>query len=284
MNEMTKTVQQGRVDFSLSCKIQTTWGFQEALTFTLEGIGATVFFGAFLFGQFQGAVLGLAILIASGALLLAHLGNPKNMIYVMANFRHSWMSRGAVLIPLFIVLGVIAIAGSWSAVGHPILAGVFLLLTLFVLVKSGLVMTAFPAIDFWNGGMLPILFALNGIASGLAILALFPGGMAGNYPWLFPLALVLIVIVTALFILTIRNASRAAKASVDLINGTHFHSFYSLGVALGTVGPLILGCYIAVSPSAASFPVLLLIAALRVSGDVLMRNVILQAGIYDKVR
>ncbi len=284
MNEMTKTVQQGRVDFSLSYKTQTTWGFQEALTFTLEGIGATVFFGAFLFGQFQGAVLGLVILMASGALLLAHLGNPKNLIYVMANFRHSWMSRGAVLIPLFVVLGVITIADSWSAAGHPILTGIFLALTLFVLVKSGLVMTTFPAIDLWNDGMLPVLFALNGITSGVAVLALFPGGVVGNYFWLFPLALVSLLIVTAIFILTIRNASKAAKVSVDLINGTHFHSFYSLGVVLGTGGPLILGYYIMVSPPAASLPVLLLMAALRIIGDVLMRNVILKAGVYDKVR
>ena len=112
---MTNIFPQGTVDFSVGYKTQTTWGFQEGLTFVLEGVGATLFFAALLADNVWGMAAGVVVLGASGVLLMMHLGRPRNMIYVMANFRHSWMSRGAVLIPAFIGLGVPAGRGARRA-------------------------------------------------------------------------------------------------------------------------------------------------------------------------
>ncbi len=279
MNELTKTIRQGSVDFSLNYKVQTTWGFQEALIFALEGIGAIVFFTSFVLEFYGGMVLGLVVLCASAVLLLSHLGSPKNMVYVMANFRHSWMSRGAVILPLFVLLGLIAIVLPVKE-NNVALTGLFFMLTLFVTMKSGLVMGSFSAIDFWKGGMLPILLALNGLASGVAVLAFV---IPADLFWIFPVVVALLLIAIIIYLLTIGQAGRAAKISVDLVNRKHFHSFYSLSIVFGLVVPMIIGIFITMVPAAVSLPVLLVMTVLRIVGDVAMRNVILKAGVYDKV-
>ncbi len=293
MNEMSqklpRIIRQGKVDFSVGYKVQTTWGFQEALTFSLEGAGATVFFIAFVFGQLQGALLGLVILMASGALLLAHLGNPKNMVYVMANFRHSWMSRGAVIIPLFIVLGLIAIAVLWidsALIGsdaNAVLTGVFLLLAGFVLLKSGLVMRTFPAIAFWNSNQLPILFALNGLASGAALYVLFPGRVPAEFLWVLPAVMGLLLVAVMIYMMTITKTGRSAEVSANLMAKQEFVSFYIVGIFAGIVLPLIIGVHMALWPMVTTPQFVFLLAAARIVGDIAMRNAILKVGVYDKL-
>lgn len=286
---ITKIIRQGSVDFSVSYKVQTTWGFQEALTFALEGMGAAIFFISFLFGQLQGALLGLVLLMASGALLLAHLGSPKNMIYVMANFRHSWMSRGAVMIPIFIALGLIVVAALWFGVwsmgetSSTILTGMFFLLAVFVLLKSGLVMTTFPAIAFWNSRLLPLLFALNGLASGAALFAVYPGRVPVDLFWVMPAILALLLITLMVYLSVIGKAGKSAGVSINLLSKRHFLSFYVLGIFVGTVLPFILSIHIMMWPSIELIPLLTVSAFARIVGDLALRHVILKVGVYDKV-
>ena len=286
---MTKVIEQGAVDFSVNYKVQTTWGFQEGLTFVLEGLGAALFFLSLLTNHLGGMVGGVLVLTASGGLLMMHLGNPKNMIYVLANIRHSWMSRGAALIPLFIGLGVLIIiaqvffGASPEGSGKHVLQVLFLLLTIFVLLKSGLVMTTFPAISFWNGGLLPIVFALSGLTSGLAVFATFSGSTLAEYPWILPSLLALLLVATAIYLVTIKEASRAAKVSVELIAERHFSAFYGVGIVLGLALPLAIAVYIVLVPSAASFYLVSIMAVARVVGDIALRDVILKVGVFDKV-
>ena len=114
-------------------------------------------------------------------------------------------------------------------------------------------------------------------------MALYPGGVPAGFFWVLPASLALLLVMLAVYILTVKETGRAAKVSVDLIGEEYFHSFFSAAVLLGTVLPLILGVYTVASPSAASFPVLFVIAALRIIGDVMTRNIILKVGVYDRV-
>ena len=284
-----KLIRQGSVDFSVGYKVQTTWKFQEALMFTLEGLGATMFFVSFLFGQLNGALLGLVILMASGALLLVHLGNPRNMIYVMANFRHSWMSRGAVLIPVFIVLGLISVAllGNNSALiggmANTVLTVFFLLLSIFILFKSGLVMHSFPAISLWNSSLLPILFAFNGLASGAVLFTLYPGRLPPDFYWVLPTVIGLFLISLMFYLSTSGRAGLGAVVSLNLISKRYFTSFYVVGIFAGTVMPMIIGLHFAMWPTQTTIPFIFLMTVARVVGDVAIRNVILKVGVYDKV-
>lgn len=277
------------MDFSVNYKVQTTWGLQEAMTFVLEGLGAALFFLSLLSDHRTGMLAGVLILVASGILLIMHLGSPKNMIYVLANIRHSWMSRGAALIPLFIVAGFLLLAAEWLFGVSPegsaktALIILFLLLTIFVLLKSGLVMTTFPAIAFWNGGLLPIVFALSGLATGIAVFALLDGQSKATFYWVLPALFGILLVVAGIYLMTIREAGRAAKVSAELIGKRYSMSFYGVGILLGMALPLGLGIYLALVPSAASLALFVVIAAARLAGDVVLRDVILKVGVFDKV-
>lgn len=286
---MIRTIQQGAVDFSSAAKVQTTWRSQEAVTFVLEGTGATLLFLAVANSHFWGAVAGLALLAAAGLLLLAHLGNPKAIIYLLTNIRHSWMSRGAALIPLLMVFGTaLVVLREWlgsplgGAVGF-VLLGLLLLLSIFAAVKSALVLGTFPAITFWSGRTLPLLFGFSGLSSGLALyLAIDPGGSKG-WQWLLPACLVVLLIVQLGYFAEIRNKGDGAKISLDLIGERHFAMFWGAGIGGGLVVPLLLSAMLALSPDTASSTMLWLIAALRIGGDIAARDVFLKVGVYDKV-
>ncbi|MBT7954900.1 MAG: hypothetical protein HN731_06900, partial [Rhodospirillaceae bacterium] len=283
---MTKVIQQGSVDFSVNYKVQTTWGFQEALTFVLEGLGATLFFLSLLMDHLGGMIAGVLVLMASGILLIMHLGNPRNMIYVLANIRHSWMSRGAALIPLFIGLGVVIVGASLLFGLSPsggfgtALIVLFALLTIFIVLKSGLVMSTFPAISFWTGGWIPMIFALSGLTSGLTVFLAFSGWSLAEYSWVLISLLALLPIVVATYLMTIKESDAAAKVSIELINKNHFDVFYGLAVVVGMVLPLAIAMYMAFVPSTPELPLFIIMAMARVLGDIALRDVILKVGVF----
>jgi formate-dependent nitrite reductase membrane component NrfD len=287
---MTHINRQGAVDFSVGYKIQTTWKFQEAMTFVLEGLGASLFFVALLAGSIAGMAAGVVVLIGSGALLMSHLGRPMNMIYVAANFRHSWMSRGAVLIPVFILLALLTVLAlgvlGWQpgAGSRIALIVVFAALTLFTVMKSGLVLTTFPAIAFWGGGLLPVIFALSGLSTGLAVFTAYDGFLLARWAWLTPALTAALAVALAMHLLSMRNAGRAAKVSVGLIGQRHAAAFYGAGGLVGLAVPLALGIYLAIDPAAATPWLAIAIAATRLLGDIAIRDVLLKVGVYDKVR
>jgi formate-dependent nitrite reductase membrane component NrfD len=287
---MTNVFPQSKVDFSVGYKNQTTWGFQEGLTFVLEGLGATLFFVALLADNVWGMAGGVVVLAASGVLLMMHLGRPRNMIYVMANFRHSWMSRGAVLIPLFIGLGFVLVVAQ-GVLGWTVMGGwrvaieiVVLMLTLFTVMKSGLVLSTFPAIAFWNGGLLPVIFGLSGLSAGLAIFGAFDGFFTTQWIWLVPALTAGLLVTLAIHLITMNNAGRAAKVSVGLIRTRHALPFYGGAMGLGLVLPLGLGIYAVIVPGDATTLLWVAIAALRLLGDIVLRDVLLKVGVFDKVR
>jgi len=287
---MTNIFPQGTVDFSVGYKTQTTWGFQEGLTFVLEGVGATLFFAALLADNVWGMAAGVVVLGASGVLLMMHLGRPRNMIYVMANFRHSWMSRGAVLIPAFIGLGFLLVVAQ-GVFGLSITGGwrvaieiVFLLLTLFTVMKSGLVLSTFPAIAFWNGGLLPVMFALSGLSAGVAIFGVFDDFLTARWIWLVPALTAGLLVTLTVHLITMNNASRAAKVSVGLIGARHALPFYGGAIGIGLAVPLALGVYAVVVPGDASILLWAAVAVTRLFGDIVLRDVLLKVGVFDKVR
>jgi hypothetical protein len=68
---------QGRLDFTVSPKLQTIWGFREATVFALEGWGASLFVASMLLNVVSGMIAGVLLLILAVVLLLSHLGHPQ---------------------------------------------------------------------------------------------------------------------------------------------------------------------------------------------------------------
>ena len=54
---------QGRLDFTVSPKLQTIWGFREAMVFSLEGLSASLFLGFMFLDVVPGMIVGVVLLI-----------------------------------------------------------------------------------------------------------------------------------------------------------------------------------------------------------------------------
>lgn len=112
------------------------------------------------------AVLTLAVsTLAAPVSLLADLHQPARFWHFYAHFTPwSWMSRGAVLLPLFVTISL-ALCASWW-LGHTRwmrgLASLLLLSALSITVYSGAEMMAIRSRPLWNTLWVPVNLALTG--------------------------------------------------------------------------------------------------------------------------
>lgn len=288
---------QGDVDFSLSPKLQTIWGFREAFVFFLEGLSVTLFIAFAFLNVVPGMVLGIVLLIVAVLLLLSHLGHPLRAWMAIRNFRRSWVSRGTAVIGLFIGLGAIYIGAPLvlqieSVESLTVLMGLPLIVAgIFILLYPGFAMSASPAIPFWSSGLLPLLSLINGLASGgMVVLLTYVTVIrqidttvgSVDFVWLQQSILSVLAMITYIYMVTMRKAGAAASLSVTFLMTQEPLLFWVLAIGAGLVLPI---TFIALTLTFNVAPVgLLWVAAVaRLVGDVSSRYAFLKAGIYEAV-
>lgn len=289
--------QQGRLDFTVSPKLQTIWGFREAAVFALEGLSVTIFIAFMFLHIVPGMVAGIVLLIMAVLLLLSHLGHPLRAWMAIRNFRRSWVSRGTVCIGGFIGLGTLYVGAPLVLdlnLGGGLTNAIWLVLILagiFILLYPGFAMAASPAIPFWSSGLLPVLSLANGLASGGMVVLLTYVAMTGQIDpsigpvkvaWLQQSCLFVLALITFVYMLTMRNAGTAANLSATYLLTQEPVLFWILAVGAGILLPIVT---IAVVLTAELAPVGLLWVGVvaRLVGDVCGRYAFLKAGIYDAV-
>lgn len=122
--------------------------------------------------------------LAAPVSLLADLHQPARFWHFYAHFTPwSWMSLGAVLLPIFTMLSLATVAAWWFE-KRPLWRGLSLLLVLSavsILVYTGAEVMVLRSRPLWNTIFLPINFALSaGLASIGALLLIarwLPGGL-----------------------------------------------------------------------------------------------------------
>jgi len=264
--------------------------------FFLEGVSVTVFVGFMFLGIIPGMVVGVALLIAAVLLLLSHLGHPFRAWMAIRNFRRSWVSRGTVMIGAFNGLGIVYIAAP-SVVqlqtGEPLMMAIAALLIvagIFILLYPGFAMAASPAIPFWSTGLLPVLSAINGLASGAIVVLLY---MSITQPmdfnigpidliWAEQIILGLLALSTFVYLVGMSNSGTAAKLSVAYLMQREPVLFWLLTIGAGIVVPLGVVAMTLMVPIAPTSLLWVGVAA-RLVGDVSGRYAWLKAGIYDAV-
>jgi formate-dependent nitrite reductase membrane component NrfD len=288
--------QQGRVDFSVSPKLQTIWGFREGAVFFLEGLSVTLFVAFMFLNVIPGMVVGVVLLIAAVLLLLSHLGHPMRAWMAIRNFRRSWVSRGTLVIGAFNGLGIVYIGAPFLLqleTGGPLMMAVGALLVLagiFVLLYPGFAMAASPAIPFWSTGLLPVLSAVNGLASGVIVTLLYmattqsPDFNIGpvNLIWLHQIVLALLALITFVYLVGMSNSGTAAKLSVAYLMQREPVLFWLLTVGAGIVVPILV-VVVTLNVPVAPRSLLWVGVLARLVGDVCGRYAWLKAGIYDAV-
>ncbi|MBM3512563.1 MAG: hypothetical protein FJX59_02480 [Alphaproteobacteria bacterium] len=283
-----RIMQQGRPDFSVGPKLQTTWGFREGAVFAAEGLSATVMMASAAAHWLPGMIGAEAVMVLVVVLLFSHLGNPTAAWRAIVNFRRSWISRGTTMIGGFVGLGALAIL---FELGFPAPAGavslVFALQAVtaaFIIFYPGFAMAASAGIPFWTTGSLPILSALGGLSSGtLAALALAPFGLSlpAELYVVENVALVLLAASAAAVLAQLSAALKAgagARLSARLMIEREKLWFWTLAIAVGLILPAF-----CIGLGWLGFAGLFIAALARLVGDIALRYAILKVGTYESL-
>lgn len=261
--------------------LQSIWGWQPALYLFLGGMGAGAFIMAavlYLIDQERHAKIVCVSMWASAIglglgllLLLSELTQPARGLLMWQSFSHftSWMTYGAwgafAAIAVFGLSAVLAVdkvgkrCTSEKQAKHfvcvrKVLAVVGIALGLFVAVYTGMLLMMAPGVPLWNTPLLPCLFAVSGIDTGVALVEVIAVLLARKDP-LAPRARVLMerivvflvvveCVVLSAFLLSMASgvgsaAAAAGAQSAELLTlGSLAPYFWGMVVVCGLVLPL----------------------------------------------
>lgn len=289
----TRYLRQGTLRFVPGFKLQTRWGLSEATVFTLECAGAPLVALAAVTGAgIAATATGVGFVVVAILLLLRHLGRPLRSWRAITNFRRAWISRGSAALSLVVVFGLLHLLlqvttanAAGSGPGN-VIAAALLLLALFVAAYPGLVLSASPAIPFWNSALLPVLSLLQGGSTALLLLAAFQAGSNGASLWVGVSALATLAalaVVLMLYLNAMHGRGGAAMESTSFLLRGHQAQF-ALGACVGGIAvPLaIVAGWVAGGVPMGS-ATLTFAAVARLAGDVALRHAFLKVGMYDPV-
>lgn len=179
-------------------EMQSVWGWQPALYLFLGGMGAGAFVTAavlFLVGgkryikTISISMWLSCVALAAGLLcLLTELTNPLRGLLLWQSFSNgtSWMTFGAwIVLAAVIVFGVAAVLATektvsllakiWKTLPEKrfgavkVLAVIGLLLGIGVAAYTGVLLMSASGVPFWNTWLLPVLFTVSALDTGVAL-------------------------------------------------------------------------------------------------------------------
>jgi formate-dependent nitrite reductase membrane component NrfD len=198
-----------------------------------------------------------------------------------------------ILLLLPSVSGFEALPWREGSISGMILRGAVLLFAIAFMAYSGLVLSSWNSIAFWNTPLLPILYVGYSFLGGMAVLPILEviagreGGLEVVGPVLWPSLLLLLLgngIVLLLYISGMSTGTLPAQESVRrLLRGPHRWSFWGGTVGIGLVVPTIIvapaaGGQLGTESAAATVLVVACVAILL--GGFLLRDNVLRAGVY----
>ena len=312
-------------------ELQLVWGWQPALYLFLGGMGAGSFVIAgimFLFDRENNkkavsvSMWASAISLGLGLLLLlSELVFPLRGLLLWQSFSNggSWMTFGAwAALAAIVVFGLMAvltteklvsaITNIWSSLPQKIeairtvLTAIGIVLGVCVAVYTGMLLMSVPGVPFWSTLLLPCLFTVSAIDTGVALVEIVAVGSSKKDPlthkaqkmlesFVVVLVLLELVVIAAFFVtmlsgnvgdaLMLGSSSQTAVASAELLlTGALAPYFWVLVLTIGLAVPLILA--IAGLIRKAKLPKLLTVAGATgaLIGGCALRFLILMAGTH----
>jgi formate-dependent nitrite reductase membrane component NrfD len=202
-----------------------------------------------------GVILGAPLVLIGSLFLLFDLGRPQVAFRALSRPKKAWISRGSIILTTFIILGAIQFGFLiWPFHGlkdYPslhlilnIINGIFGILTV---IYTGLLFDTTRSIPFWSTPILPLLFLVSGIStgiSGLILIGFLSVGMESQVVSLlsqFDAFLLLFEAMILFFYLHGMHEVTAARASVRrLLSGDLATSFWVGVVIIGLLIPFVL--------------------------------------------
>jgi protein NrfD len=294
-------------------RVQTAWDWRIAFYLFLSGASGGLIFVEIVLRIFDvinestatvGAWAGMALASLSLLVLFTHLGAGRarwRFSNVFMNLRHSWISRGATVVTLLMALRLVFLLPSiWEGlpwgegtIAGSSLRGAIMVLAVAFMAYSGLVLSWWKSIPFWNTPLIPALYigySFLGGAASLPVITLVTEGRDGlnsaaSVFWPVLLGL-LVANGVGLFVYMWGMASRSlsARESVRRLvrGGTHW-SWWAGVVGVGLAAPtliVLLATVDVLGTSIAATSVVIAACLAILAGGYLLRYCVLKVGVY----
>ena len=277
---------------------QHSWGWQVVIDVFLGGIGAGLFLVSFLMDQIYGptsltnagSIVGPLLVLGGIFFLLVEVGRPLNAPMAFLNYATSWMSRGVILQPILIGLGLLYALLPYgftdfktSAAGI-IIGSLAALLAVLVGIYHGVLFSQARGIALWNNPLLPMLYFVSALAGGAGVLLLISpifdmSVILSQLRALVTVELVLLCLV--LVSMWLMAAVRPTRTYRESLKRLMTPNFVGVSLFLGNGVPLVLLIISLFLVGTTAHSVLLPITgALVLMGTYHLRHAIVHAGHY----
>lgn len=295
---------------------QTTWGWLIAAYLFLAGVGAGAYATGMALHLYDptwetaakcGVFLGFPLLLIGTFFLIADLGVKFRALRAFMNPGSSWIARGTIIISTFMILGFVHIIGwiwpfSWfeGAQGPMRALGIInMVFAVLTMVYTGVLLGASRAIAFWSTAMLPVLFLVSACSTGvMAVMVLFAVVTLGAGQFLhetfaflggIDIMLIVLEILVLTFYLQATHRTVESRHSAQIIFKGRLTGHFWFGVVvLGLLIPLCVEIVALVgglgATAASATPVALLVAVPGLIGGLILRYVVLGAGVRAPLR
>ena len=215
------------------------------LAFFFVEIGAGIYIVSLFVGFQLGNLLGwLICAILGGGLHFAYLGKPERAWRVILRPQISEISRGTILLTIFLILGAFQIAPSfsffsslpWSS-NSLFFKIVMPFLSFFVITHGFMTLSVVSALPFWNSATLPVLSLASGVWLGTQLATGLSLGVNQNevFVLLEPVArwsLFSYVFISGFYLWNAKHGSLAAQESLKLLTKGEIAPIFYVGVIL----------------------------------------------------
>jgi len=250
--------------------VQTMWGWPIALYLFLAGVSVGTYLVAayWQYTRAQDYLVKIGIYLTAPCLGLSifllwlDLGQRMRFPYAFLRPQESWISIGAWLLTLFFILAAIQWLKQYSQrKTEPGVAkqsnwvwGLGVVLALLTAIYTGILLGVAQAIPFWNTPILPVLFLVSALSTGIGAVLLTavlsrqsqetpPSDAAGIHLLAkVDIVLVLFEILCLIFYLYImvKSGIAAATSTHMIISGSLAPIFWLAVIAIGLLLPLLL--------------------------------------------
>jgi formate-dependent nitrite reductase membrane component NrfD len=289
-------------------KAQSKWHWLIAAYLFLAGLGG----GAYVTGVVAdflgdgwdtiskiGICLGFPCVAVGCIFLILDLGAPRNFWRAAMRPNTSWIARGTIIITIFMIIGVIHIAfWVWpfhkldAAVGGRQFLGILGVIFAFgTMIYTGILLGAARPIAFWSTAMLPLLFLVSALSTGVMAVVLLAslGGttLAGPIHALARVDILLIILEMFVLLFYLQGTHRVpeSRASAQLVLTGSVAPLFWWGVAvLGLTIPLLLELLSRSLEGGWAVVFAFVASACGIAGGLFLRQVVLSGGIHAPLR
>ncbi len=286
-------------------KAQTKWSWLIAVYLFLAGVGG----GAFITGAISdlagwstelsqiGIILGFPCVLVGTVFLIFDLGNPRNFWRAYARPGTSWMARGSIIITIFMVINFFYIVlWIWpfpEVIGNSQTIKLYfniigIIFALATMIYTGILLGASRPIAFWSTAMLPLLFLISAMSTGIMAVLLTSIIAGSGVPFsqmatweMIDIQLIVIEIFVLFFYLQGTHRVPESRASARFVLKGFVAPLFWIGVCLlGLLIPLLLEIGI----FGQNHTTLIVATSCGIIGGFCLRQVVLSGGIHAPLK